>query len=110
LPDGYSRRQDFANAAIAASRVSSDPCAARCKTVVAARPHPGAVLRRDRRQEDAQITPTWWGSERPCALWPTMIRAFSKTREQVRGERHDGARGQQFHYIDQGLDEHVHDP
>ena len=39
-----------------------------------------------------------------------MIIAFSNTREQVRGERHDGAHGQQFRYIDQDLEEHAQDP
>jgi hypothetical protein len=39
-----------------------------------------------------------------------MIKAFSKTCEQVRGERHDGAQGQQFRYTDQGLEEHTRDP
>jgi hypothetical protein len=48
------------------------------------------------------------GAERP--LWPTMIFAFTKTREQVRGERHEGAHGQQFRYVDQDLDGHAHDP
>jgi len=32
---------------------------------------------------------------------------FGNTRKQVRGERHNGAHGQQFRYIDQGLEEHV---
>jgi hypothetical protein len=39
-----------------------------------------------------------------------MIIAFGNTREQVRGERHNGAHDQQFRYMDQGPEEHVHDP
>jgi hypothetical protein len=33
-----------------------------------------------------------------------MTIAFTKTCEQLRGERHESAHGQQFHYIDQDLD------
>jgi hypothetical protein len=39
-----------------------------------------------------------------------MIVAFGKTREQVSGERREGAHGQQFRDIDQDLDGHVHPP
>jgi hypothetical protein len=39
-----------------------------------------------------------------------IIIAFAKTREQVSGERHEGANGQQFRYIDQDLEEHTPQP